>query len=253
MSVGSYLRGARESRQLTLRQVSEITKINVQLLVDLEKDDLSRWPKHRVYRHGYLRSYAIAVGLDPKKVLARFDDEFGDPHPVAFHRRKSPVAPSLPVRFLRSTLQLAGVLVFLGAALSVFDRLGQNALETRSITRQTPISSAVQPPPGPAVVSPAVSIDAPVLEEPPLEELEEIEGELRIVSNPTDAHVTVNGIGRGKTPLRIRFLPLGSYRILVIHPDYRIRETSVTLRREQPNRTVRVALGDRQALNATLR
>jgi Helix-turn-helix domain/PEGA domain len=250
MSVGSYLRGARESRQFTLRQISEITKINLQLLVDLEKDDLSRWPKHRVYRHGYLRSYAIAVGLDPKKVLARFDDEFGDPHPVAFHRKKNPVAPSLPVRFLRSTLQLAGVLVFLGAALSVFDQLGQNALETRSIARQTPISSAVQPLPGPAVVSPAVSIDAPVLEELPLEE---VEGELRVVSNPSDAHVTVNGIGRGKTPLRIRFLPLGSYRIRVIHPEYRSRETSVTLRREQPNRTVRVALRDGQALNATLR
>jgi Helix-turn-helix domain/PEGA domain len=250
MSVGSYLRGARERRHLTLRQISAITKINLQLLVDLEEDDLSRWPKHRVYRHGYLRSYAIAVGLDPKKVLARFDDEFGDPHPVAFHRKKSPVAPTVPVRFLRATLQMASVLVFLGAALSVFDRFGQNPGETRSIARQTPMSPAVQGSPGLAVVSPAVSIDAAVLEEPPVEE---IEGELRIVSNPADAHVTVNGIGRGKTPLRLRFLPLGSYRIRVIHPEYTIRETSVMLQREQPNRTVRVALRDAPALNATLR
>ena len=80
----------------------------------------------------------------------------------------------------------------------------------------------------------------------------EFEGELRIISNPPQAHVTVNGIARGKTPLRVRYLPLGSYTVRVIHPEFKIRQTRVTLHREQPSRTVRVMLRD-ASLNATLR
>ena len=132
MSVGSYLRGARESRRLTLREVAEITKINRQLLADLENGDLRRWPKHRVYRHGYLRSYAIAVGLDPKRVLEKFDDEFGDPHPAAFHEGRSPAnSAAVPVRFLRTGLQIATILVFMGAAVNVFDPFKKHTAETR--------------------------------------------------------------------------------------------------------------------------
>jgi cytoskeletal protein RodZ len=249
MSVGSYLRGARESRQLTLREISEITKINRQLLIDLENDDLSRWPKHRIYRHGYLRSYAIAVGLDPKKVLAKFDDEFGDPHPVAFHGRTSPAAAPVPVRFLRTGLQVTTVLVFIGAALNVFDPFENNTTETRPVAQQTPRLDA--PEAQPSAESP---VTPQVVENPASEEMSEaeIEGELRIISNPAQAHVTVNGIARGKTPLRVRYLPLGSYTVRVIHPEFKIRQTSVTLRREQPSRTVRVMLRE-AALNATLR
>jgi cytoskeletal protein RodZ len=246
MSVGSYLRGARESRQLTLREISEITKINRQLLNDLENDDLSRWPKHRIYRHGYLRSYAIAVGLDPKKVLAKFDDEFGDPHPVAFHGRKGPAA--VPVWFLRTGLQVTTVVVFIGAALNVFDPFDNNTAETRPVAQQTQRQQA------PEAQLSAAPIPAQAVESAASEEISEaeIEGELRIISNPPLAHVTVNGIARGKTPLRVRYLPLGSYTVRVIHPEFKIRQTNVTLRREQPSRTVRVMLRE-ASLNATLR
>ncbi len=247
MSVGSYLRGARESRQLSLRQISEITKINPQLLIDLENDDLSHWPKHRIYRHGYLRSYAIAVGLDPKKVLAKFDDEFGDPHPVAFHGRTGPAATAVPVWLLRTGLQVTTVLVFIGAALNVMGRFENNTAEPRPLAQQAPPQNAPEP-------QPESPIPPPALESAVADEVSEaeIEGELRIISNPPQAHVTVNGIARGKTPLRVRYLPLGSYTVRVIHPEFKISQTSVTLRREQPSRTVRVMLRE-ASLNATLR
>ena len=41
MTVGSYLRTARERRRLTLDEVSERTKIKPALLVDLENNDVS--------------------------------------------------------------------------------------------------------------------------------------------------------------------------------------------------------------------
>jgi cytoskeletal protein RodZ len=256
MSVGSYLRGARESRQLTLREVAEITKINRQLLADLENDDLRHWPKHRVYRHGYLRSYAIAVGLDPKKVLEKFDDEFGDPHPAAFHEGRSPANSAAgPVRVLRTGLQIATLLVFTGAAMNVFDPFDENS-ETRPSTRSVASqnTASLQHALEPAAV-PSGDVKAPEDGKPTEQQMViDVEGELRIISSPSQAHVTVNGIGRGKTPLRVRYLPLGSYRIRVVHPDYRIREASVTLGPEQPARTVRVVLRDSPAsLNATLR
>jgi hypothetical protein len=81
----------------------------------------------------------------------------------------------------------------------------------------------------------------------------EIEGEIRIVSVPPGAHVTVNGIGRGQTPLRVRYLPLGSYAIRVIHPGFKIREAHVRLESDRPARTVRLVLQDQPSLaRATL-
>jgi transcriptional regulator with XRE-family HTH domain len=250
MSVGSYLRGARESRQLSLREISEITKINRQLLIDLEKGDLSRWPKHRVYRHGYLRSYAIAVGLDPKKVLAKFDDEFGDPHPVAFHKSKTPASPPVPVTVLRTGLQVTALLVFIGAALNVFAPFEGNTGMTRPVAHQMPADKPADSPLSQESLAAAVAEVAV----PEAMADGEIEGELRIISNPPQAHVTINGIGRGKTPVHVRYLPLGSYTIRVIHPEFMVREARVTLQPDEPSRTVRVALRDSPTvLNATLR
>jgi len=184
-------------------------------------------------------------------VLAKFDDEFGDPHPVAFHGRTGAGAMPVPVRFLRTGLQVATLLVFIGAALSVFDPLENDDAETRPIAHQTSKQSETDSRPTPESSGAPSTGEGTAPEELPESE---IEGELRIISNPPEAHVTVNGIARGKTPVRVRYLPLGSYTIRVIHPGYKIRETSVTLRREQPRRTVRVRLRDAPAfLNAALR
>jgi cytoskeletal protein RodZ len=239
MDVGSYLRSARERQRLSLAELSRHTKINCELLVDLENNDLSRWPRHRVYRHGHLRSYALALGLDPKKVLKQFDDEFGDPYPAAFHGRPKTSFQDLPP-LVRSGFLPASLVIVIGAALAVFDVSNNNVKAT-----------ATQPPPPQIQYRPqeavrSVSVSDRVV--PPIEDVEpipsDIEGELRIVSKPEGAHVTVNGIARGQTPLRVRYLPIGSYTIRVIQPGYKIGQAVVALRPEEPNRTVRVVLRD---------
>ena len=58
MSFGDYLRNAREQRDVTLDELWRRTKVRRHLLLELEEDDLSRWPKYLVYRHGYIRSIA---------------------------------------------------------------------------------------------------------------------------------------------------------------------------------------------------
>jgi hypothetical protein len=70
-TLGRRLRGERESRGLTLEQLSSSTKIPAPLLEALERDDLSRWPKG-LYRRAFFRSYVTAIGLHPEPLVTEF-------------------------------------------------------------------------------------------------------------------------------------------------------------------------------------
>jgi transcriptional regulator with XRE-family HTH domain len=241
MSLGSYLRNARETRHLTLEEIAKSTKIKRALLADLEKNDVSRWPTQRIYRHGYLRAYAHAVGLEPTHVLARFDDEFGDQHPVAFHGRpRKPVKP-VPFGFVRTAVLLASLVILIGVAVRFSDPIDQAMAVTREPSNIIEDAAPPDAIPQPSAAPMPTSAIAELISDGTIEAAD-IEGELRITSRPPNAHVTVNGIARGPTPVRVRYLPLGTYTVRVIHPGYRIGQTRVTLKPEQPAQAVRIVL-----------
>ena len=73
-TLGPYLRSERESRGLSLKTISENTKVSVALLEGLETDDISRWPGG-IFRRAFVRSYAQCVGLDPDDVYKRFEQQ----------------------------------------------------------------------------------------------------------------------------------------------------------------------------------
>src|SRR4029453_5057733 len=77
-TLGPFLRLERESRGLTLKTISESTKVSVALLEGLEADDISRWPGG-IFRRAFVRSYAQCVGLDPDDVYRRFEEQFRPP------------------------------------------------------------------------------------------------------------------------------------------------------------------------------
>ncbi len=79
-TVGAYLRAERERRDLTLKAISESTKVSLPLLEGLESDDISRWPGG-IFRRAFVRSYAEAVGLDPDDVFKRFERQYKPPVP----------------------------------------------------------------------------------------------------------------------------------------------------------------------------
>jgi transcriptional regulator with XRE-family HTH domain len=68
---GERLRLQREGKQISLRTVSEQTKIKLSLLEALERDDLSHWPLG-LFGRSYIRAYAQAIGLDPTATLREF-------------------------------------------------------------------------------------------------------------------------------------------------------------------------------------
>jgi cytoskeleton protein RodZ len=76
-NVGGMLRAARERRGLSLRQVSNNTKIAMMTLEALERNDIARLPGG-IFSRGFVRSYAIEVGLDPEIVIQAFMGQF--PH-----------------------------------------------------------------------------------------------------------------------------------------------------------------------------
>ena len=80
-SLGAYLKRERERRGLTLRTISESTKVSVALLEGLEADDISRWPGG-IFRRAFVRSYAKCVGLDPDDVVRRFERQHQPPETV---------------------------------------------------------------------------------------------------------------------------------------------------------------------------
>jgi transcriptional regulator with XRE-family HTH domain len=89
--LGTRLRRERERRHISLEDVACRTKIGMGLLQDLERDDVSRWPGG-IYRRGFIRGYAEAVGLDPD-LIAR---EFADAFPIPEREEVSPEGPNAP-------------------------------------------------------------------------------------------------------------------------------------------------------------
>ena len=75
-SLGTWLRKERERRGITLKTISDQTKVAVPLLEGLEADNLTRWPDG-IYRRAFVRAYATAVGLDCDEVARRFEQEHG--------------------------------------------------------------------------------------------------------------------------------------------------------------------------------
>ena len=261
MDFGTYLKTARQERRIGLDAVVAATKIKHRLLMDLEANDVSRWPTQTVYRHGFIRAYAKAIGLSPDDLVRRFDAEFSVEQPNAalpatVREAREATPSSFKLNRRTAVAAIAGGLV-LGVALSVIDRPRRNDVQAvrgsprasniRLQPDEKPAKSAASEPAvvPPAVPAPATNSDAAF---PKDAVRPDIEGEIQIVSTPPEAWVTVNDIGYGSTPLRVQFLPLRSYVVRLIHPGYGIGETHVTLTPEQPKRTVTVALRSNPSL-----
>jgi transcriptional regulator with XRE-family HTH domain len=76
-AVGRRLRDERERRHITLDAIAATTKIKKSVLARLEEGDVSSMPSG-IYRRGYVREYAAAIGLTPDSLVAEFARLFDD-------------------------------------------------------------------------------------------------------------------------------------------------------------------------------
>ena len=74
---GSRMKRAREARGVSLREIAARTKISAAALEALERNDISRLPGG-IFGRGFVRAYAVEVGLDPEQTIREFLERF--PH-----------------------------------------------------------------------------------------------------------------------------------------------------------------------------
>ena len=65
------LRRHRERNRIPLEEISRDTRVKLELLEGLEKNDLSDWPRG-LYARAYVRAYAAAIGLDAGDTVGEF-------------------------------------------------------------------------------------------------------------------------------------------------------------------------------------
>ena len=118
---GDTLRQARETRGVSLRQISAKTKIPLAALEALERNDVSKLPGG-IFSRSFVRSYAGEIGLDPDRTVSEFLERFHvEPPPDAeVHvvseaeaaRETERHAAGLALRAILAVLVVGGVVGF---------------------------------------------------------------------------------------------------------------------------------------------
>ena len=78
IEIGAALREERQRKGLTIDAVEEKTKIAPSVITALEEGNSARFP-HPVYARGFVRSYALLLGLDAQELCAHFSREYPVP------------------------------------------------------------------------------------------------------------------------------------------------------------------------------
>lgn len=68
VSFGEELKRERELREITLREVSESTKISLRYLEALEQNEFEHLPGG-VFNRGFVRAYSQFIGVDPESMV----------------------------------------------------------------------------------------------------------------------------------------------------------------------------------------
>jgi cytoskeleton protein RodZ len=74
LSVGAYLSQERKRRNISLADVAKATRIAPQYLEALERDEFHAFPAS-IFIRGFLRTYSVQIGLDPKEVLRMYETQ----------------------------------------------------------------------------------------------------------------------------------------------------------------------------------
>ncbi len=138
--LGEQLLAARERKGVDLYRAERDTKIRVRYLAALERGDYNELPG-MVYTKGFLRNYALYLGLNPEEILDQYREEYGTARasePVAIVPRALE-APSGGLTFSRGVV----VAVVLSVVVLIF--LAYVAYQLMRFT-QPPSLAITQPP-----------------------------------------------------------------------------------------------------------
>ena len=93
MSLGETLRLAREEKGKTISQMAEATRMMVQIVEDLEREDFRRIAAP-IYGRGFIKLYAEHLGLEPEPLLREFMEIYTGSRQPKVVRRTAAEAPT---------------------------------------------------------------------------------------------------------------------------------------------------------------
>lgn len=79
LSYGQYLQASRLERQISLERIAEETRIGLEILKLIEKEDHEKLPAE-VFVKGFLRAYAHAIGVDGREAVRRYQSRLNVVH-----------------------------------------------------------------------------------------------------------------------------------------------------------------------------
>lgn len=179
---GSYLKGAREARKISLREISRVTRISCTILEALERDRRELLLPEVVVK-GFIEAYARYCGLDPKEVLSHYAEWQAKNEAAKERKTFHDGKRGIPLRYIFAGA--AGVTIVIIAALISLPggRTPQQGAQDVALAKGAPrqkkmiASKTQQSTPAPTVLtqttalpsSPADSQEAPGLSSPVLE------------------------------------------------------------------------------------
>lgn len=171
IEIGAALREERQRKGLSIEAVEEKTKIAPSVITALEEGNSARFP-HPVYARGFVRSYALLLGLDAQELCAHFSREY----PVPKDTDQPEVhAPQIRVKMHDSgrVVTVVRIVAIVGIlALGVLGWLVFDHYRSRADLPASPVEEAAPPAPSAAPAEPAPPVSEPL--PAPLTQMQEV-------------------------------------------------------------------------------
>jgi cytoskeletal protein RodZ len=158
-SFGEILKRERELRGISLREISEATKISIRHLDALEDSRIADLPGG-LFNKGFIRAYALHVGIDPDEMVNNYLYDVGqmeEQDPLESLRALIPVEQNSPVGRWRQWVVLGAIF---GGGLLLLAGPSFWPLRDRSPTAPVAILSAEPDPDPAAAIGTTVQEDA---------------------------------------------------------------------------------------------
>ena len=170
-SFGEELRREREIRGISLKEISDATKISKRFLEAIEKNDHRNLPAP-VFTRGFVREYARYLGLNFEEIVNRYnfaasgDDRIEkSPHLDRLAQREPPPKRGIPPAYARIDRNVYILAVIVAALAAASWWALKHKHETRAEEARVDTAAVVIAAPKPAAPSPV-----PVPEPPPLDD-----------------------------------------------------------------------------------
>ena len=147
MTVGAALAAKRGERGLSIDQVAASTRIRPEQLRALEADDYTQFPAP-VYAKGYLRAYAVFLGLDPAELIAQLPAAVQAPDlavKVMQKERRRGFAVTTPAVAVAALVLIASALAGYASRQIMVDQRAMVAASTPSAQAAAPATPAASP------------------------------------------------------------------------------------------------------------